>query len=434
MKRINVLLLSMATILLLSCGNDEEDIVPADEPAAENPAQRGLTDTDTETTGLFKMTAAQRAAVTPLNDFSLNLFREYSQKKGADNSAVVSPLSVAMLMGMLNEGASGNTCGEIQKALGLSDKTKDDINLLMSKLINGLGVIDPSVTVALANNITINNRYTLLPNYEKALKDYYQASAYALDFTDPSSAETINNWCSKHTNGLIKDMIEQTKADAVAYLLNAIYFKGAWTNPFNKEETEFRYFSGLTDLIRMTCRRGMDSYYENTLFSALRLPMGNGSYAMTILLPREEKGLEKMIKALNAEMISQMTFQEYDVLTHLPIFRTENEIDLISILENMGVHEAFGVNAQFPDMIQDINESLYVSMMKQKSSLGIDEDGCEGAAVTLAEMMCTSDGDEDPQQDTDKPQRYFNADHPFAYIISEKETGAILFIGQFCGK
>ena len=148
-----------------ACSNDDDKndtTNPAPEP--ENPAKRGLTDTDTKTTGVFEMTAAQQAAVTPLNDFSINLFREVSTQVGADNSTVVSPLSVAIVLGMLNEGASGNTCGEIQKALGLTDKTKDDINLLMSKIVKGVSAIDQSVAVSLANNITVNNMYKLLPH------------------------------------------------------------------------------------------------------------------------------------------------------------------------------------------------------------------------------------------------------------------------------
>ena len=442
----NYLFIALVMMLMAgftACSNDDDKndtTNPAPEPEnpapePENPAKRGLTDTDTKTTGVFEMTAAQQAAVTPLNDFSINLFREVSTQVGADNSTVVSPLSVAIVLGMLNEGASGNTCGEIQKALGLTDKTKDDINLLMSKIVKGVSAIDQSVAVSLANNITVNNMYKLLPQYEKVMADYYQASAYSLNFSDPTATNTINNWCYEHTNGVIPKIIDMISPSAVAYLLDAVYFKGGWTTPFDKAASTPQWFAGRgIELIRMACRRGQEKYYENTTFQALQLPLGNGSYSMTILLPLKKDGLQDMLKQLNGNVISQLDFKEYDVKTTLPIFRTENEIKLIPILKSLGVVDAFGPNAKFPDMIQNVTDELYVSNMWQRASLGIDEEGCEGAAITIAIMEVTCGGEEGQPKNTDYPQRYFTADHPFLYLISDQETGAIFFIGQFCGR
>ena len=433
----NGIIIALAMLLIAAfaaCSNDDSDVVPKVEDSnSENPAKRGLTDTDTNTTGVFEMTAMQRAAVIPLNDFSISLFKELSQQEGVENSSVLSPLSVAILLGMLNEGASGNTCGEIQKVLGLSNKTKDDINLLMSKLVKGVAIVDPSIAVSLTNNITVNEKFTLLSQYEKALADYYQASAYSLNFSDPSSVKVINNWCNEHSKGLIPTIIDTMNPGAVAYLLNAVYFKGAWSVPFDKDNTKPHGFVGVNDPLRMAWKRSKESYYENALFEALQLPLGNGKYSMTILLPKKKDGLKDLVNHLNAEVISQMSFDEYDVETILPIFRTESETMLIPILKSMGINDAFSPAAKFPDMIQDVTNSLYVSNMWQKTSLGIDEDGCEGAAVTIAEMEVTSNGDDEPH-DTNYPQRYFIADHPFLYIISEQETGAIFFVGQFCGK
>ena len=172
-------------------------------------------------------------------------------------------------------------------------------------------------------------------------------------------------------------------------------------------------------------------YAEKEGLKALRLPIGDGRYSMTFLLPSTVDGLDNMKTQLTGKSIQSLAFTEQEVEMALPVFTTQADIDLIPLMQALGVKRMFSHDAELWGIAQQDgkNASLFVSLMKQKTRLGVDEQGTEGAAVTIAELLETSDlPDEQPKTTT------FYATHPFVYAITEQATGALFFMGQFCGE
>ena len=430
MKQMIIMVAMLA--MLGACSNEEtanvEEQIIVNEP--EQP--KGFEVTYQE--NVFALDETEYTKVPRLNEFALSLFRE-QRKANVQNSMVLSPLSVAFVLGMLNEGSEGQTGKEIVNTLGLDGMDHEHVNGLFKKMIDGLQKDTSGIVAALANNVTVNNKYSLKKDYSRTVNDNYKALALSLDFSSPQALQTINSWCSEQTHGLIPSIVDDLSPDVVMCLLNAIYFKGLWSHAFdeaNSRPVTFFYPNGDEAELKTANQLENVEYFESEELKAIRLPFGDSSYAMTLLLPMKNNGLESMMKKITAEMIYKMQFTNYQVLINLPIFQTQTTTNLKPVLNKLDIVTAFGDNAQFTRMA-DIPQSLYVSKMEQKARLGIDEKGCEGAAVTIAELIITSDG-EDKGGNTVQPQRIFTANHPFVYMITEKTTGAILFLGQFCGE
>ena len=363
-------------------------------------------------------------------DFACSLFRTIYEQKQSDSSIVGSPISVSYLLGMLNEGADGETRQQITDVLGL-DKSAKEINLYFKKMMDEASNVDPKVTIKIANSIDVNSALNidLIPQYKTDMQKYYQAQVDALDFNDSSSLSHINDWCKTHTNGMIPKILNQLNPGAAMYLLNAIYFKASWKEQFDPKDTHDRVFKrqdGTTVRLKMMYLNTKTGYGENDLCKTLRLTYGNGSYSMFVLLPKEDKTVDDIIQSLSAQKLeqqrkNQMSTHEVDIL--LPRFTTESEIDLKGILSSMGMPLAFNrLAAEFPNMATQ--NALFVSMMKQKAKIEVSEEGTRAAAVTIAEMELRSAS----------LGKTFYATRPFVYYIVENDTGNLLFMGTYCGE
>ena len=413
-------LLLLFAVGFVACSNDSTEDV-----ANEQPKQTGeFAD--------IPLTAQQKKQVPALNDFALNLTQQMALE---NKSFVVSPLSVAFLLGMLDEGAEGETQAEIARTLGLGNASREEVNELMAALLGYTGTADDQVTVAYANNVTLNAKYNyqLTETFGNAMKKYYDASIMSYDFSKPEALSAINAWSNEHSKGLIPSIIDELDENAVMCLLNAVYFKGCWVNPFDKSNTcgaPFKKGDGLWTEIKMMKAETQASYYEGEGFKALNLPIGDGTFSMTLLLPAERKRVYGMLEELEGKDLQQMSFEEHKVKMTIPIFKTTAETDLIPLLSSMGIKKVFNdVESQLIRIVKDSQIPLFVGLMKQKAQLGINEEGTEGSAVTFAEIYATSDHSEQPQ-----PEYIFNANRPFVYFISDKGSGAILFMGMFAGE
>ncbi len=406
----------LAGILMVGCSSDDENV-----NESENLVN------GTEEASVLGLTEEQQLMVAPLNDFSVRLFQQLNAS-AEDKSMVVSPLGTAFVLGMLNEGASGQTGNEIVAALGLTGKDKGTLNQLFAQYISAIPAADAEVAVAFANNVSVNNRYSLKNSYQAAVERNYEASVFSLDFATPSATSVVNNWCSQHTAGLIPSIVEELSPDDVLCLLNAIYFKARWTTPFNKQSSHgMPFYSAQGErILKMMSRTATMQYAEQKDLQALRLPLAKGVYAMTIVLPSAKLGLDAFVRSLTAQQLNSLAFSDEQVETAIPIFTTSVETDLAKQLKGLGVNRLFNTEAELTGMVSSPSP-LYVSKMKQNTRIGIDEDGCEGAAVSIAELTLGADFD-----NTSKPKQ-FMATSPFVYYISEVQSGTILFIGQFCG-
>ena len=366
------------------------------------------------------------------NDFACNLFRAINRnRKLSDGSIVVSPISVSYVLGMLNEGASGKTRQQITNVLGLSASTQQ-INEYFKTMIHKVSRVDSNVTLQLANCIDVNSAMgiSLLPQYKADMQQYYDAQIDALDFTKRSSLDIINNWCNKHTGGMIPTAVDRLEPDAVMYLLNAICFKANWTEKFDPEDTRIMNFTtenGTVFKNNMMHRQTCTLYGKNKICQMLYLPYGNKDFGMYVLLPVKGKTTADIIQGLSARELEQqlngMKDENVDIL--MPRFYTSSETTLNHVLSAMGMPLAFTSRAEFPNMAQG-KKDLYVSLIDQKTVIEVNEKGTEGSARTL--LRALKDGDEPLKIEN------FHATHPFVYLIIEKRSGTIFFMGTYCGE
>ena len=384
-----------------------------------------------ETPKLITLTDEEQVLVKSNNGFAFNLF----QQANSGDDLILSPLSITFALGMQNNGATGQTQQEINQVLGFGNATDgapltseqgaDALNAYCYKLLNGLRQADEHTKLLIGNTIFVNEGlgYYLQDGFVQKVNDYYEAQPQGRDFADGETRDAINQWGSDHTNGMIKEVLTKDEFTPLAanYLLNAIYFKGGWVNKFDKRETRDEAFNG-GDKIPMMHQHEEFSYEENDLYQAVTLPYGNDAFRMTVFLPREGKTINDVLNKMSGSNW-QMKGGSYMVDLKLPSFETETNQNLVKIMSDLGMPSAFDRSkAEFPYIC---NYPLYIAMMKQVAKIKVDEEGTEAAAITVIDNETTGI----PQYE----YATFYANRPFLYVISEKSTSAILFIGQYMG-
>ena len=380
-------------------------------------------------------TAPQGRIADGNNDFACNLLRAIYEQKHGNGSFIMSPISVSYMLGMLNAGAEGETQRQITNVLGL-DASAQKINKYFKKIMNEASSVDSTVTIKIANSININSArgYRFIPKYKENMQKFYDAQIDAFPFTDDRNVDIINNWCNTHTDGMIPKILDSLDPYAAMYLLNAVFFKASWTDKFDPENTRNRIFTKQDGTIlehKMMHVAIKAAYGSNNLCKMLRLPYGNGSYSMYVLLPHEGKTVGDIIQSLSAQQLEQqrtqeMTIQNVDI--EMPRFTTESKTHLEQVLSSMGMPLAFHyLAAQFSKMIED--EELWVSMMMQKAKIEVNEKGTKASAVTISKGLTKSlMGDNRPSYVE------FHATRPFVYYIIDNSTGTIYFMGTYFGE
>ena len=369
----------------------------------------------------IELTDDERQLIASNNDFAFNLFR----KARGEESKVLSPLSITYALGMLNNGAAGQTQQEINQTLGFGEAGADAINAFCQKMLREAETLDAKTKSFIANTIFVNEGlgYSLQDDFIQKANDYYSAQPQNRNFGDGETMDVINQWASDHTEGMIPKVLNEDtfKPEAVSYLLNALYFKGAWSSPFDMAETKDESFGG-GDAVPMMHKTGAEfEYTENDLYQAVNLPYSNGAYRMSVFLPREGKSVGDVLDALSGSNW-QVNGSFHEVDLKLPRFETETNQDLVDIMSALGMPTAFTYDADFPYFC---NVPVFIGQMFQVAKIKLDEEGTEAAAVTVIGMVETAEPDEPVN---------FHATRPFLYVISEQSTGTIFFIGQYLGK
>ena len=363
------------------------------------------------------------------NTFALDYIGRIN--KVAEKDFIVSPLSMQFLLGMILDGAQGETAEQICSVLGYGAGETKAVNEYCLSMLQQLPALDKKTTLAIADAIFVDDGWPLKKQYKEDVAKYYKAEVSNLDFTDgEASLRVINGWCNKNTSGMIPKVLDEVSPDMLAYLLNAVYFKSQWADKFSKSltaEEKFTDESGSTSKVKMMKQNKELLYACNDVFELVRLPYGNGAFAMYVFLPVEGNTVTDVCEYLNKEKadVHSLGLSSYTVDLWLPKFETKFGIKLNDLLSEMGMPDAFdGSKADFLAMS---DYALCLSFVRQDAAIKVDEEGTEAAAVSSAGMMKnTSIG-------TDKTA-FFHADHPFLYLITESSTGAVLFAGRFAGK
>ena len=344
----------------------------------------------------------------------------------AEKDYIISPLSMQFLLGMILNGAQGETAEQIAEVLGYGAGEVAQVNEYCLSMLNQLPNLDRKTGIAIANAIYVDEGYDLKDAYKSEVGKYYKAEVANLDFSKSAEAlKEINGWCKKNTGGMIDKILDEVSPDMLAYLLNALYFKGQWKDKFNKASSAEETFTDeakTKSKVTMMKAEKKFSYAENDVFQAVRLPYGNGAYSMIVMLPKSGHTVADISATLRKSDWSTLRygFDSREVDLWLPRFETKFNMKLNDLLSEMGMPYSFDARADFKAMSQD---AAYLSFVQQHAIIKVDEEGTEAAAVSSAGMV--------KEAAMVLDNAVFHADHPFIYLITEASTGVVLFAGRF---
>jgi len=401
-------LLILLTSLSWQCSENPATSPPTDEPIDISEAEKALIESD--------------------NEFGLKLFRQINQSQG-DSNIFISPLSISMALGMTLNGADGTTLEAMEQTLELSGLTLEQINQSYRHLIDLLTELDPQVQFDIANSIWYKHPDFPTPeaDFLQRCQQYFDALVTGLDFNLPEAAPTINAWVEESTNGKIDQIVDDPiDPNICMFLINAIYFKGTWVYRFDEDltrDTLFYRLDGTTVTCPMMSQKAVHPHLFIDDFSAVDLPYGDGAFRMTIFLPQPSWDPDELIAQMNPENLNGWLgqFSSDSVNVFIPRFKMEYDRELKDDLTALGMGIAFDPNdADFTNMYRsDYGFNVFISKVKHKTFVEVNEEGTEAAAVTSVEMENGSVGIPD-----------LRADRPFVFMIRENQSGTILFIGK----
>ena len=374
-----------------------------------------------------ELSAAEQGLIQADNRFALKLLGAVAADTAdPPTNLFISPLSVAMALAMTYNGAAGTTEEAMRATLELEGMSLDDVNAAYRDLIDLLRDLDPRVRFQIANSIWYEDQLTVEQPFLDANRTYYDAQVQALDFAASTASRTINDWVNRETNGLIPDIVpDPLPPEAMMYLINAIYFKGNWTQQFDKARTAprpFHLMDGSTVSVP-TMTHGIEADVRiggDPTVTVLDLPYGGAAFSMTIVMPRDAAGIDNLVSALTGERwnawIAGLDSTAAEVF--LPKFKLTNDRSLVSVLKGLGMEIAFDCDLpETADFTRMTPAPVCITNVKHKTYVDVNEEGTEAAAVTSVEVGLTS------------APPSVSIDRPFLFALRENLSGTILFLG-----
>ena len=344
--------------------------------------------------------------------YSMSFIRHVAATLDDDQNFVISPYSAGVALSMLAEGAEGQTQAEFNAALNQCAFKAEDLggnDTVIVKSVNSLWVDD---------DFSIRNRYVSL------LQKDFDALATTLNFSDPSTVQAINNWCSEHTNGKINDVIDRLGPRDVMVLANALYFNAPWLNPFDAiltKKADFNGSKGKSQVDMMCCREYMN-YAEYEGCQLVELPYEGGRYSMYVFLPAKNMKLNDAIKYLSEKAYTSALadLEPKEVMLKMPKLKVETSLLLNKTLQSMGIKTAFTSAANFKGIAE--MGPLVLDQVKQKCFVEISENGTEAAAATTAMMRPTSF----------RPSSHITmtVNRPYLFMIVDTQKNNVMFAGR----
>ncbi len=434
-----VIALTMALMLVFtSCASTPALTIPTSSTTA-SPTTGGTT----VAPGSQDLMAGVKSAVftSPATDpdpeimrqirrFAAALLKEASKNKG---NVMVSPASVFLALAMTVNGADQQTRADMIKVLSRDGITVDQINQVSRNWIRGLEVSGGKTTLSIANSIWFRDSFDPDPAFLQANADSFDAGARQLDFSSAQAPDLINGWVDENTHGLIKKIIDKINPSTVMFLINTVYFKSDWLEPFEKAASRTRPFASPTGPVEVEFmhRIGPMNYFSGQMAAGddvegVALPYENGRFAYFAVLPPAGKNPREWLMAedsasfftdLAAFMAQKANFT---VSLALPKYKAEFDDSLINELEALGMGIAFdGGRADFSLLSKSRSKGLYISEVKHKTFITVDEKGTEAAAATSVAI-------DESMPSYDKELVF---DQPFLYGIMDLSTGVPLFAG-----
>ena len=352
-------------------------------------------------------------------DFAFDFLHAVLYNDNTPTNKLVSPLSIYIALSMLYNGANGATLDSIQYALRLNNAGTAYLNNTCKALLKQLPFSDNEVSLAIANSIWYDQSLQPLQSFLNINDSFYNAQVQGLNFSDPASVNTINNWVSSKTNGKITKILDQLASNL--YLINAVYFKGTWKTAFDQSKTanaQFITAAGSSESVSFMSLTHTFNYLANDTAQMIQLPYGGGDFNMFVLLPGTNYTATQLASFLNSGTFSswQSRMDSMQIQLSLPKFQYSYSIsNMQPELSDMGMGIAFTKSA---DLTRIYPQGGQVSQAIHKTWINVDETGTEAAAVTAIGIIATA-----------TRNNLMLADHPFIYVIQEKSSGVLLFIG-----
>ncbi len=401
--------------------------------AGASSQSQGSSPTPPDTADLARQTLP--SVVKSCNDFGFNLFRAVAAQKAQRDNVLVSPLSAYIALAMAYNGAAGATRDSIAKAMELESLSDSLLNNAIRTLLTGLVQADTGVTIDLANSLWYHKTTIVRQRFVDLCQIYFSADVRRMNLHTQAAVDMINGWIQLVTREHITSIVDRlTLENAKALLVNGLCFEGEWTFPFDSTKTRTDKFQVPGDsaidchmmyrsteedaqLFRKFYGHRPLTYFENKLFQGVNLGYGSRGLLMTVLLPDSLSSIEALVAQLSEG--NWRAWQQIPTggsfYLGLPKFRFECETPLKQALDSLGMGIMFAENADFSNMFSDSIGT--VSDVRQKTYVEVSEKGTKAAAATVIMYA-------------DSVPPSLIANRPFLFLIHDRETGLILFIGK----
>lgn len=397
-KRVLAIMNVLLLLMLMSCSN-ENNITNSETPKPE-------------------LTVAESTAIDGLNKFSINFFKEISSQH-TDKNLVVSPLSATMLVSMLGNVADETSRNQICESLGSKDF--NTLNSLASKYLSWLPSSDTKAKMHIANSVWYDDDYTINPEFNKSGLEFYSTDFFARNFSNSTDVvNDINNWTNTKTAGLISEIIDNVHKSNPAILINALFFKSNWAQPFKTENTKTEYFygrNGRTE-IDMMFKTDIELYAENDDCQFIKLKFGKGIFELLLMLPKPHIDIESFISSNNLDNYSNLYFTTYNVALSLPRFeiKPNYQLKLSATFAKLGIDNISKMqNYSLFTEDTDLKFDIF-----QKSAIEFNEKGVEAASTTWTDSDIFL-----PMEN-----KTVEINRPFIFFINEASTNLCLFAGH----
>ncbi|WDV44886.1 serpin family protein [Clostridiaceae bacterium M8S5] len=365
----------------------------------------------------IKDKSLNNGVVADINSLGVKTFKATSDGK---TNNIVSPISLAMVLSSINQGAKDNTKKELDTVINSAGLSNMELAEQYAIIINALvkTTKNTDTIINLANSLWVDKDKNIKSDFQQLIGRYYDTDTFSIEFSNKDAKKSINNWISEKTDGLIKKYIENIDDLKVLYVINTLYFKGDWVDKFDKRYTKKEKFTlkskEIVEVKMMNEERKIDCYEDDKIVSG---ELKYKDCSMNIIVPKGD--IDDYIKNFNLECIKEMEYRNCEI--KLPRFEYKVENDLTKCLKDIGIRDLFSSNEADLSGILEVNTPLWTDIIRQKCVIQVDEEGTKAAAVTSAEV----NESEAPEENIIK----LHVNKPFIYVIKHNETGVVLFMG-----
>jgi serpin B len=328
-----------------------------------------------------------------------------------------------MALGMTTNGARGETHDAMRTTLGFGGMDETAMNEAYAGLLRQLRARDDRVEIAIANSVWHEQTFAVEKPFLDAASEYFDAEVRAIDFRSASAPSTISRWAEDRTGGRIRDLIRSIDQNEIMFLVNAVYFKAPWAEPFEEQATRngpFRTLDNRTINVPMMTADASRPIYQDDNVTVVELVYAEGAFSMVIVAPAAGRSLSNVMTLLDAQRwnawMNGLTSSR--VLFTMPKFKFDFGTKLNDALISLGMGIAFDDSRADFDRINPNRTDLYISRVEHKTFIDVHERGTEAAAATAVGVGVTS------------LPASITVDEPFLFAIRVRTAGTLLFIGR----